>query len=143
MSRRLALALVAMLAAAGMQACAAEPAAPPARSYETGKLMIGGESFTPAEVIDARAIPDINKKVGLMLSLSPAAAERLERITAALIGKPMLVALDGKTLGAELVRKPIVGGVIELPGRWTLSEAEALARRISGKDPLPDDLGGE
>ena len=55
----------------------------------------------------------------------------------------MLVALDGKTLGAELIRKPVNGGVIEIPGRWTLTDAEALARRISGKDPLPDDLGGE
>ena len=78
-----------------------------------------------------------------MSRLSPAAAQRLSQITAALVGKPMLVALDGKTLGAELIRKPVNGGVIEIPGRWTLTDAEALARRISGKDPLPDDLGGE
>jgi len=123
-----------------MQACAAEPAA---KRFETGRLTIAGEPFAAAEIIDARALPDINKKVGVMLTLTPAAAKRLGEISRALVGKPMLVALDGKTLGAELIRKPVTGGVIEIPGRWSLSDAEALARRISGRDPLPDDLGGE
>ena len=140
MRRPLALALFAVSTVA-MQACNAQPAPPPARSYATGKLMIAGEAFAANEVADARAMPDINKQVGIMLSLTPAAARRLEGAMASLVGKPMLIVLDGKTLAAELIRKPIVGGVIELPGRWTLDEAETLARRISGKDPLPDDLG--
>jgi preprotein translocase subunit SecD len=140
MRRPLALLLIAS-AAIAMQACNAEPAAPPARSYETGKLTIAGESFAAGEIADARAMPDINKKVGIMVSLTPAGAKRLEGITGSLVGKPMLVSLDGKTLSAELIRKPITGGVIEIPGRWTLDEAETLARHISGKDPLPDDLG--
>lgn len=135
----LALALLAALPIA-VQACAAEPVAP---GFDTGKLMIAGVPFAPGDVVDARALPDINKKVGIMLTLSPVATQRLGKITAALVGKPMLVALDGKTLGAEMIRKPVTGGVIEIPGRWNLTDAEALARRISGKDPLPDDLGGE
>lgn len=139
MRRLIMLALAALLATTD-GASAAEPAPAPVHSYETGALTIAGEAFAAGDVVDARAMPDINKKVGLMLTLSPAAAARLEKITAALIGKPMLIALDGKTLGAELISKPLSGGVIEVPGRWSLSEAEALARRISGKDPLPDDL---
>lgn len=123
------------------QACDAQPAPPVARTYQTGMLTIGGEAFAPGEVADARAMPDINKRVGIMLSLTPGGARRLETVSGSLIGKPMVVALDGKGLSAELIRKPIKEGVIELPGRWTLDEAEALARRISGKDPLPDDLG--
>jgi len=148
MTRRLAPVLLA--AALGLAlpitACAAEkPGQGKGAStpFETGKLTIAGEGFTPAEVLDARALPDVNGKVGIMLTLAPAAAKRLEDITATLVGKPMLVALDGKTIAAELIRKPLVGGVIEIPGRWNLSDGEALARRISGKDPLPDDLGGE
>ena len=135
----LALALLAALPVA-MQACAAEPVP---SGFATGRLMIAGEPFAPTDVLDARALPDVNKKVGIMLTLGPAATQRLGKITAALVGKPMLVALDGKTLGAEMIRKPVTGGVIEIPGRWNLTDAEALARRISGKDPLPDDLGGE
>lgn len=140
MSRRIALALVAALPIA-MPACAAEkPAAAP---FQTGRLSIGGESFDPSEVLDARALPDINGKVGVMLTLTPKAAKRLEQISLSLVGKPMLVALDGKTLAGELIRKPIADGVIEIPGRWSLTDGEAIARRISGRDPLPDDLGAE
>lgn len=139
MRRPLALLLIAC-AGIAMQACNAQPAPPPSRSYETGKLSIAGEAFAPGEVADARAMPDMNRKVGVMISLTPAGSKRLEAITAPLVGKPMIVTLDGKTLAAELVRKPVATGVIELPGRWTLDEAETLARRISGKDPVPDDL---
>jgi hypothetical protein len=137
MTRRLALALLAALPLA-TPACAAEK--PAAAAFATGKLTIAGEAFAPAEVLDARALPDVNGKVGIMLTLTPAAAKRLEAITASLIGKPMLVALDGRTLAAELIRKPVADGVIEIPGRWNLGDGEALARRVSGRDPLPDDL---
>ena len=139
MSRRLALALIAAVPL-GAPAAIVHAATLP---FATGKLSIGGEAFSPAEVMDARALPDINGKVGIMLTLTPEAAKRLEGISGALVGKPLLIALDGKTLAAELVRKPIRDGVIELPGRWSLTDGEALVRRISGRDPLPDDLGSE
>lgn len=128
------------LSPVAMSACHAQPAPAPARSYETGQLTIGGETFLASEVADARAMPDINKRVGIMLSMTSDGAKRLEAISGAHIGKPLPVVLDGTTLGAEAVRKPITDGVIELPGRWSLDEAETLARRISGRDPLPDDL---
>ncbi|WP_374649496.1 hypothetical protein [Rhizorhabdus sp.] len=139
MSRFLALALIAAMPMAAPLTVAYAATLP----FATGKLTIGGAAFTPAEVMDARALPDINGKVGIMLTLTPDAAKRLEGISGALVGKPLLIALDGKTLAAELVRKPIRDGVIELPGRWSLTDGEALARRISGRDPLPDDLGSE
>ncbi len=142
MRRALALALL-FTAPVAMQACAAQPTPKASRSYETGKLMIAGQPFAATDIADARALPDINKKVGIMLSLTPAATRRLGEISAPLVGQPMTIELDGKSLGAELLRKPLTDGVVEIPGRWTLDEAEALARRISGKDPLPDDLGGE
>lgn len=138
MTRRLALLLLALAPLA-----APAPAAPPAASFATGKLTIAGEGFVVADILDARALPDINGKVGIMVTLTPAAAKRLGEITESLIGKPMQIALDGRPLAAELIRKPLTGGVIEIPGRWNLTDAEALARRISGRDPLPDDLGGE
>lgn len=139
MSRRLALALIAAMPLATPFTVADAATLP----FATGKLSIGGEAFAPEEVMDARALPDINGKVGIMITLAPEAAKRLEGISGSLVGKPLLIALDGKTLAAELVRKPIRDGVIELPGRWSLTDGEALARRISGRDPLPDDLGSE
>jgi len=140
MRRLPALALLAALSLA-VPACAAEK--PVATPFQTGKLTIAGEAFAPSDVLDARALPDINGKVGVLLTLAPKAAKRLEEISLPLAGRPLLVALDGKTLANELVRKPIADGVIEIPGRWNLSDGEAIARRISGRDPLPDDLGGE
>ena len=137
MSRRLALIL--SLAAMPL-AVSAQTTAPAATPFATGALTIAGEAFAVTEVLDARALPDINGKVGIMLTLTPAAAKRLGGISAALVGKPMPVALDGKLLGGEVLRKPLTSGVIEIPGRWNLTDAEALARRISGRDPLPDDL---
>ena len=119
---------------------AAAPAAMAATPFPTGQLTIGGEPFAVSDILDARALPDINGKVGVMISLTPAAAKRLEAISGALVGKPMMIALDGKALAGEMIRKPIAGGVVELPGRWSLTDGEALARRISGRDPLPDDL---
>jgi len=111
-----------------------------AQTAPVGTLDIAGERFAPADILDARAMPDINGKAGVMITLSPAGAKRLTEITESLAGKPMLVALDGKTLMAEMIRGPIRDGVVSVPGRFTLPEAEALAKRISGKDPLPDDL---
>ncbi|MFZ5703773.1 MAG: SecDF P1 head subdomain-containing protein [Pseudomonadota bacterium] len=139
MTRLLALLLLAASPLA-VPATAAHAAVTP---FATGKLTIGGEAFAPAEVLDARALPDINGKVGVMITLTPEAAKRLEGISGSIVGKPLLIALDGKSLAAELVRKPIRDGVIELPGRWSLTDGEALARRISGRDPLPDDLASE
>lgn len=139
MSRGIALALLAAMPVT-MPACSM--AAPPATPFETGRLTIGGEAFAPADILDARALPDVNGKVGIMITLAPPATRRLTAISGSLVGKPMLIALDGKTLAGELIRKPIANGVIELPGRWNLTEGEALARRISGRDPLPDDLAG-
>ena len=136
MSRRFAL----LLLVAGPLATAATAATPAPALFETGRLTIAGEAFATSDVLDARALPDINGKVGIMLSLTPAAASRLGIISGALVGQPLPVALDDMPLSAELVRKPQTDGVIEIPGRWNLSEAEALARRISGQDPLPDDL---
>lgn len=111
-----------------------------AQQIVAGKLTIAGEAFATADVLDARAMPDLGGTSGIMLTLSPKAAQRLARITAGLAGKPMVVALDGKPILREMIRSPIRDGVIDIPGAYKVAEAEALAKRISGKPPLPDDL---
>jgi len=115
-------------------------AAPLLAQVATGKLTIAGEAFAPSDVLDARAMPDPGGTAGIMLTLSPKAAARLAKLTAGLSGKPMIVALDGKPLLSEMIRGPIQDGVINIPGNYRTPQAEALAKRISGKDPLPEDL---
>ncbi len=101
---------------------------------------IAGEPFAQADILDARAMPDVDGTAGIMLTFTPPAGQRLLALTAARLGKPLPIALDGKTLVEPTVDVPIDGGVIEIGGHFPLAEAEALAKRISGKDPLPDSL---
>ncbi|TVV71610.1 hypothetical protein FOY91_16365 [Sphingomonas solaris] len=123
-----------MLPLAAFALAAAAPVVAPAA------FTIGGEPFAQADILDARAMPDVDGSAAIMLTFSPAAAKRLARVTATGIGKPLPVALDGKVLVAPMIEAPIDGGVIEMAGHFALPEAEALAKRISGKDPLPDSL---
>lgn len=101
---------------------------------------IGGESFAQADILDARALPDLGGNASIMLTLTPEAARRLETLSRAQLGKPLPMTLDGKPLMALIVREPIAGGVLTIAGAFTLPEAEALAKRISGKDPVPEEF---
>ncbi len=101
---------------------------------------IGGQPFAQADILDARAMPDVDGSASIMLTFSPAAAKRLRALTAALVGKPLPVALDGNVVVEPMVDTPIDDGVMQMTGRFALPEATALAKRISGRDPLPDSM---
>lgn len=101
---------------------------------------IGPERFSENEILDARALPSVDGMPVLMITLADAAALRLQQITAAMVGKPLPVTLDGKALTSPIVREAITGGVLEISGLSDMRECERLAREISGKDPLPDSL---
>lgn len=101
---------------------------------------VGGESFAQAEILDARALPGLGGDAEIMLTLDPTAARRLEALSRAHLAKPLPLTLDGKILVAPIVQEPITGGVLTITGSFTLPEAEALAKRISGKDPVPEEF---
>lgn len=105
-----------------------------------GVFTIAGERFAAGDILDARAMPDIAGGAGIMISFAPAAAKRLAALTAAQIDKPVALALDGKVLAEPVVREAIEGGVLQISGDFTVAQAEALAKRISGKDPLPEEF---
>lgn len=100
---------------------------------------IGGEAFAQADILDARAIPEIDGSASIMVTLNSKAAPRLVRIARGRAGQPLPVRLDGAEIAAPRVADPI-GGVISLTGSFTLPQAEAMARRISGKDPVPEEF---
>lgn len=101
---------------------------------------IGPEPFAEADILDARALPSVDGMPVLMITLAEQASLRLHKLTAAMVGMPLPVTLDGKQLTAPLVREPIAGGVLEISGLPDMRECERLAREISGKEPLPDSL---
>ena len=101
---------------------------------------IGGEAFSQRDILDARAMPSLDGIATIMLTFTPLAARRLKTLTTAQVGKAMPVTLDGKLLAEPVVAEPISAGVIEMDGHFALPEAMALAKRISGRDPLPDSM---
>lgn len=115
-------------------------AAPAVHAQSANGFAIGGEPFAQAEIIDARALPGLDGAAEIMLTLDPRAAKRLETLTQAQLTKPLPVTLDGQTIASPTVAEPIAGGVLTIAGGFTLPEAEALAKRISGKDPVPEEF---
>jgi hypothetical protein len=133
-----ALALVLLLA--GSAAVAAKPATPP-KTYPTGVFAIAGKPVAARDILDARALPDMQGKPSLMITLTPTAADAIG--TAA--GPPRLpCTLDGKPLGDSTRDALASDHVLQLSGDFgDYDAAAALARRISGRDPLPDSEGDE
>jgi preprotein translocase subunit SecD len=104
---------------------------------------IGGLAFAEKDIVDARAQPQVDGSMVILLSFDDPAARKLADLTAARISKPVPVQLNGKTIMEPVVREAVTTGQMEISGRWTLSEAERLAKLISGKDPLPESMEEE
>jgi preprotein translocase subunit SecD len=113
---------------------AAAPALAQMRSFS-----VGGMAIAEADIIDARGLPDTVGKALLQITLDPAAARKLATVAVA-SGRPLPIVLNGKTISAPILAEPIRDGVFVIAGQFTLAEADALAKLISGKDPLPDSL---
>jgi preprotein translocase subunit SecD len=111
-----------------------------ANAAEDRMFSIGGEAFTQNDIVDARALPAVDGSVSIMLTLSDGASKRLEMLTQNLLNKPLPIVLNGKIIMSPVVHEPLSGGVIDIVGSKDLQEATALAKAISGKDPLPESL---
>jgi preprotein translocase subunit SecD len=105
-----------------------------------GTFTIAGKRFAPDVILDARAQPSLDGSAAILITFSPEGAKQLADLTRANIGKSVAIALDGKTLISTSVQQPAEAGLVEVTGPFTVAEAEAIAKRISGKDPLPDEL---
>jgi preprotein translocase subunit SecD len=101
---------------------------------------IAGEPFSEAEIVDARAQPDISGKATIMITFDDNGRIKLARLSGANKAKPLPFVLDGQTLMAPIVTDPIIDGVAQITGMFTITEAEVIAKKISGKPPLPDSL---
>jgi preprotein translocase subunit SecD len=65
------------------------------------------------------------------IRLSKASAKAFADITAKNIGRPMELRVNGKTLMKPVIREAIVGGVVQISGRFTVDETSKLAAQIS------------
>jgi hypothetical protein len=118
-------------------------AAAPARSaktYPTGAFAVADHKIAPTDVMDARAIPDMTGKPSLMITLTPAAATAI----GGKAGDKLACTLDGKPLGTSPADALATDHILAVSGDFGDYDATAaLARRISGRDPLPDSEGDE
>jgi preprotein translocase subunit SecD len=103
-------------------------------------FMIDSEIFAEAEIIDARAQPELDGTSSIRITFNETAAKRIATVTLRLVGKPAHVALNSEAVADPIIREPISDGVLQLSGPWSLESATLLAKKISGKDPLPDSL---
>jgi hypothetical protein len=116
-------------------------AAPPRAAYPNGRLVAAGVAVAADQVLDARALPDMAGKPSLMVTLAPAAASAVKARAG---GDTFPVTLDGKTLGASPAAALAESGALMLSGDYgDYAAASALARRISGHDPVPDSESDE
>ncbi len=110
-------------------------AAGPVRTFT-----IAGEPFGEADIVDARMQPDLNGFPTILVTLEEAAATHFAKLTRDHVGEKMPILLDGKVLSEPVLKEAITGGTFEISGNMSIPEAIVLAKRISGKDPLPDSL---
>jgi preprotein translocase subunit SecD len=103
-------------------------------------LTIAGKPFPQADILDARVTADGTGSPNIYVTMTPAAAQRLAALSNENVGKPIAIAVGGNVLMSPVVREAITGGAIEISGATSFDAAVVLARRISGKDPLPESL---
>jgi hypothetical protein len=132
-SLRLGAALGLALLLAGSAAAAVAPKAKP-KTYPTGAFAVAGHALKAADILDARALPDMGGKPSLMITVTAQAAAAIHPGSA-----PLDCTLDGKPLGTSPAGALAGDHVLQISGEFGDYDATAaLARRISGRDPLPD-----
>ena len=103
-------------------------------------VSIGGQAFAYADIVDGRATFDSSGAPAILLTFTPAAAKRMLAASAANRGKPIAIRVNGTPLDTPLIAGPVDGDAVQLSGAPTLDAARTMARRISGKAPLPESL---
>jgi hypothetical protein len=114
----------------GLWAALTSPALAAGRSFSIGTVPV-----SETDILDARAQPAIGGAPTVLITLDDRIAAKIHKLQ----DKNVKVTLDGKLIA--IVHQPSDDDqTIAVPGGASITEAEALARLISGKEPLPDTL---
>jgi TonB family protein len=84
---------------------------------------------TASDVTQARVLETEGGRFSVDVTLSDEASQRMSRATAAHIGKPVAIMLDGRVVAAPVVRSPI-GRSALFTGNFTRAQAEAIVSRL-------------
>lgn len=99
---------------------------------ESGKVLLTGQHLK-----DAKAQTGQNGKFSVSLEFDSEGAKLFSAATAANVGKPLSIVIDGKVISAPRVDEAISGGKAEISGNFTSEEAQNLAVQLrSGALPV-------
>jgi hypothetical protein len=73
---------------------------------------------------------DAGDRFGVVVQLLPSGVERMRQATAAHVGRPLAILVDGAVVSAPVVRSPI-GDSAVITGSYTRAEAERIVEGIS------------
>ncbi|WP_428149528.1 protein translocase subunit SecD [Brevundimonas sp.] len=91
------------------------------------RVLVSGENLTRAGVgADQSGRPAIDFR------FDGQGARRFGETTAANIGKPFAIILDGKVISAPTIQSPITGGTGQITGNFSIAEASELVNLLNG-----------
>ncbi|HWQ74663.1 MAG TPA: protein translocase subunit SecD [Syntrophomonas sp.] len=90
---------------------------------ESGKVLVTGENLKDAQA----KLASSGQSASVSLEFDKTGAKLFAEATAANVGKPIAIVLDGKTISAPNVNEAIPDGQAEISGNFTAKEAQDLA----------------
>ncbi|MBF0663991.1 MAG: protein translocase subunit SecD, partial [Brevundimonas sp.] len=91
------------------------------------RILVSGENLTRAEVTT-----DQNRQTAIGFRFDGAGARRFGEATAANIGKPFAIILDGVVISAPRINTAITGGSGIIEGSFTIQEASEMVNLLNG-----------
>ncbi|HEY0599160.1 protein translocase subunit SecD [Brevundimonas sp.] len=91
------------------------------------RVLVSGENLTKAEVT-----VDQNNQTAIGFRFDGAGARRFGEATAANIGKPFAIILDGKVISAPNIKSAITGGSGIIEGVFSMQEASEMVNLLNG-----------
>ncbi len=91
------------------------------------RILVSGENLTRAEITT-----DQNNRTAIGFRFDGAGARRFGEATAANIGKPFAIILDGTVISAPVINSAITGGSGIIEGTFTIQEAAELVNLLNG-----------
>lgn len=90
---------------------------------ESGKVLVTGENLKDAQA----KLASSGQSASVSLEFDKIGGQKFAAATAANVGKPIAIVLDGKIISAPNVNEPIPDGKAEISGNFTAKEAQDLA----------------
>jgi preprotein translocase subunit SecD len=91
------------------------------------RILVSGENLTKAEVT-----ADQNNRTAIGFRFDGAGARRFGEATAANIGRPFAIILDGKVISAPRINSAITGGSGIIEGSFTVQQAAEMVNLLNG-----------